>query len=178
MSHRSSRARFLDSRGKPHARKDLSEFLFRKESVAALHPYKCKCTLHFGPGCSHHQCRKPLQLLFFVDGENLLPIRLCDRDGLITNDKFCFSRWGELHLNWWRRPLRLRNRKPQRCGTLLEGNAHPGGSDEAGMDNSQTNSGAGRWSASLGSSLPVPSEMGADGRAGSPVNPDSTGGTP
>jgi hypothetical protein len=29
-------------------------------------------------------------------------------NGLITNDKFCLTRWGELQLSWWRRPLRLR----------------------------------------------------------------------
>jgi hypothetical protein len=31
-----------------------------------------------------------------------------DLDGMITNDKFCCTRWGELQLSWWRRPLRLR----------------------------------------------------------------------
>jgi hypothetical protein len=29
-------------------------------------------------------------------------------NGMITNDKFCVTRWGELQLSWWRRPLRLR----------------------------------------------------------------------
>jgi hypothetical protein len=29
-------------------------------------------------------------------------------NGIITNDKFCLSRRGQLKLNWWRRPLRLR----------------------------------------------------------------------
>ena len=29
-------------------------------------------------------------------------------NGIITNDKFCLSRTGQLKLNWWRRPLRLR----------------------------------------------------------------------
>jgi hypothetical protein len=29
-------------------------------------------------------------------------------NGMITNDKFCCTRWGELQLSWWRRPLRLR----------------------------------------------------------------------
>ncbi len=36
-------------------------------------------------------------------------------DGIITNDKFCFTRYGKLRLSWWRRPLRLRER------SLLEG---------------------------------------------------------
>lgn len=30
-------------------------------------------------------------------------------NGIITNDKFCLSRWGALALRWWRRPLRLRD---------------------------------------------------------------------
>jgi len=29
-------------------------------------------------------------------------------NGLITNDKFCCTRWGTLHLSWWRRPRQLR----------------------------------------------------------------------
>jgi hypothetical protein len=29
-------------------------------------------------------------------------------DGMISNDKFCCTRWGTLPLSWWRRPLRLR----------------------------------------------------------------------
>ena len=29
-------------------------------------------------------------------------------NGMITNDKFCCTRWGKLKLSWWRRPVRLR----------------------------------------------------------------------
>jgi hypothetical protein len=29
-------------------------------------------------------------------------------NGLITNDKFCCTRWDTLHLSWWRRPRHLR----------------------------------------------------------------------
>jgi len=29
-------------------------------------------------------------------------------DGMISNDKFCCTRWGGLQLSWWRRPNRLR----------------------------------------------------------------------
>jgi hypothetical protein len=103
---------------------------------------------------------------------------LADRDGLIINDKFCFSRLGRLRLSWWRRTLRLRNQEPRQCDTLLEENAHPGGADEAGMDNSQADSGTGRRSASLGPGLPVPSEMGTSDKAEDLVNADPTGGTP
>ncbi len=35
-----------------------------------------------------------------------LPIDLLN--GMITNDKFCCTRWSQLQLSWWRRPLRLR----------------------------------------------------------------------
>jgi hypothetical protein len=30
-------------------------------------------------------------------------------DGMISNDKFCCTRWGALQLSWWRRPQRLRH---------------------------------------------------------------------
>jgi hypothetical protein len=30
-------------------------------------------------------------------------------NGMITNDKFCLTRWGQLHLSWWRRPLKMRD---------------------------------------------------------------------
>ncbi len=30
-------------------------------------------------------------------------------NGMITNDKFCCTRWTDLQLSWWRRPLRLRS---------------------------------------------------------------------
>src|SRR5262245_20698930 len=29
-------------------------------------------------------------------------------DGVVTNDKFCWTRFGRLSLSFWRRPLRLR----------------------------------------------------------------------
>jgi hypothetical protein len=34
-------------------------------------------------------------------------------DGMITNDKFCCTRWSQLQLSWWRRPLRLRQAAEQ-----------------------------------------------------------------
>jgi hypothetical protein len=30
-------------------------------------------------------------------------------DGLIASDKFCWTRYVQLRLAWWRRPLRLRS---------------------------------------------------------------------
>jgi hypothetical protein len=41
-----------------------------------------------------------LQILFNRFEEQL--------DGMISNDKFCCTRWGALQLSWWRRPRRLR----------------------------------------------------------------------
>jgi hypothetical protein len=97
-------------------------------------------------------------------------------DGLVTNDKFCFSRWDILRLNWWRRPLRLRGTESQRCDTLLEEDTHPGGTNGAGMEDSQGSSAVCRRSAPLGHGLSVPSEMGNDDKAGDPACPNSTGG--
>jgi hypothetical protein len=38
----------------------------------------------------------------------LLGVAEVELNGLITNDKFCLTRRGQLKLTWWRRPLRLR----------------------------------------------------------------------
>lgn len=78
---------------------------------------------------------------------------MAHRDGLITNDKFCLSRFGKLKLRYWHRPLRLRS------GTLLEVEQHPGGRHDTGMDDPQTHNSTERWAAEVGSGLPVPSEM-------------------
>src|SRR5215211_4258283 len=37
-----------------------------------------------------------------------LGVRDAALDGLITSDKFCWTRHGQLRLDWWRRPLRKR----------------------------------------------------------------------
>jgi hypothetical protein len=108
--------------------------------------------------------------------QQLFEIPVVDFDGLITNDKFCFSRWSVLRLSWWRRPLRLRGTESQRCDTLLDENTHPGGTDGAGMDSSQGSSAVCRRPTPLGSGLPVPPEMGNDDEARDLVHPNSTGG--
>ena len=45
-----------------------------------------------------------------LDSAHLGGIHLqeADLNGMITNDKFCCTRWCQLRLSWWRRPLRLR----------------------------------------------------------------------
>jgi len=40
--------------------------------------------------------------------QGLLPKADGVLDGLIASDKFCWTRYGQLRLAWWRRPLRLR----------------------------------------------------------------------
>jgi hypothetical protein len=55
-----------------------------------------KVQFGFGAGLAIAQTRK----LFGIAEDKL--------NGMITNDKFCCTRWGELQLSWWRRPLRLR----------------------------------------------------------------------
>ena len=47
--------------------------------------------------------------LVVPQAEMLFQIPYRQLNGMITNDKFCCTRWGELHLSWWRRPLRLRS---------------------------------------------------------------------
>jgi hypothetical protein len=37
-----------------------------------------------------------------------IPQLMLHFDGMISNDKFCCTRWGVLQLSWWRRPNRLR----------------------------------------------------------------------
>jgi hypothetical protein len=103
-------------------------------------------------------------------------LRFNDRDGLITNGKFCFSRPGKLKLNWWRRPLRLLNTIPALCDTLLEKDPDPGGDDEAGMGHPQANGSAERRATSLGHDLSMPSEVGTSGDPGGIADADFTGG--
>ncbi len=77
-------------------------------------------------------------------------------DGLITNDKFCFTRHRQLHLNWWRRPLRLRQ-----SPLLNISLAHSGESHDTAVEHPAAGRGAQRRSAPPRSSLSTPSAMGA-----------------
>src|SRR5215207_5061056 len=65
-----------------------------------------------------------------VDSVILLLLALARRDGLVTTDKFCLSRFGRLKLSWWRFPLRLRARPQVNCPSPQEVSA-AGGSDAA-----------------------------------------------
>jgi hypothetical protein len=43
-----------------------------------------------------------------VDAQLPFAVLIKRFDGMISNDKFCCTRWGALQLSWWRRPNRLR----------------------------------------------------------------------
>jgi hypothetical protein len=43
-----------------------------------------------------------------VEAQRPLAVLITRFDGMISNDKFCCTRWGVLQLSWWRRPNRLR----------------------------------------------------------------------
>jgi hypothetical protein len=81
-------------------------------------------------------------------------------DGLITNDKFCFVRTAQLQLNWWRRPLRLRQAQSTVDATFWEKGNLPGGTDETGVADSATDGRASGWTTALGSGISVPAAMG------------------
>lgn len=46
-----------------------------------------------------------------LQAPELLGVTEIELNGIITNDKFCLSRYSELQLTWWRRPMRLREKQ-------------------------------------------------------------------
>ena len=64
---------------------------------------------------NRHNQKQPFQCLgrFELIGLDLKATALIVQEalfnGIITNDKFCCTRWATLPLSWWRRPLRLRS---------------------------------------------------------------------
>lgn len=54
-------------------------------------------------------CRELMVIATFAQDYAGLIVAIAGLNGIITNDKFCLTRWGTLELTWWRRPLRLRD---------------------------------------------------------------------
>ena len=75
------------------------------------------------------------------------------RDGLITNDKFCLSRFRQLKLSWWRLPLRLRETCLLGCPSLP--NLSAAGGNDAGVADAPD------MPASSGRAAPVGSDLSA-----------------
>ena len=86
-------------------------------------------------------------------------------NGIVTNDKFCWSRNANLKLTHWRMSLKMRvslstqtsypsNRDVELCqGGSADEKVEP---PLTAVENSPPISGTSRWSASLGSSLSTP----------------------
>ena len=98
------------------------------------------------------------------------------RDGLYTNDYFCFTRWRTLGSEHRVRRLGADSASTQQKNTLLEDQALPGGTDEARVDDLPSNNGTKRRPTTLGPGVSVPSEMGGDGETEEFVEPNHPAG--
>ena len=85
-----------------------------------------------------------------------LPVTKAMLNGMITNDKFCVTRWGELQLSWWRRPCGCDNRLIDPAGvssqakpSLLGRNHETAMGSESHWSHSMTGSAAGIMSTSF-----------------------------
>jgi hypothetical protein len=74
-------------------------------------------------------------------------------NGLITNDKFCMVRTGQLYLSHWRRPLRLRTPEPEQEVFSPSEKSDRGGSHETPVEDPSGGSGVSKRTRPLGSSL-------------------------
>lgn len=108
-----------------------------------------------------HQREHPRPCFDALDarlGEAQQPLAIAKAffDGLITNDKFCFTRHRQLKLNWWRRPLHLRQ-----SPLLKESLTRSGGDRETAVEHPAADHWAQRRSTPPRSGLSTPSAMGA-----------------
>lgn len=87
--------------------------------------------------------------------EQTLRVTKAFLDGLITNDKFCFTHRCQLHLRWWRRPLGLRH-----IPLLNDSFAHSGGSHETAVEHPAPDRRTQRRPAPPRPRLSTPSAMG------------------
>ena len=88
----------------------------------------------------------------------------CQFNGTITNDKFCMSRMGRLHLTWWRLPLRARIPVTTQTGYPTDVNemecCHQEGThEETEVQHPASHERDCRCATTVGSSLPVSYSM-------------------
>lgn len=76
-----------------------------------------------------------------------------DFNGLITNDKFCLTRTGQLRLSHWRRPLRLRATTCVQKVYSDSEKSESGGNHETPVEDFTRKTGISERTAPLGSSL-------------------------
>jgi hypothetical protein len=74
-------------------------------------------------------------------------------NGLITNDKFCMIRTGQLQLNHWRRPLRLRASDTEQKVYSASEKSECGGSHETPVENLSGSTGISKRTEPMGPSL-------------------------
>jgi hypothetical protein len=74
-------------------------------------------------------------------------------NGLITNDKFCMTRTGQLRLNHWRRPLRLRTSDTEQMVYSASEESECGGSHETPVENPSGSTGISKRPEPMGPSL-------------------------
>ena len=74
-------------------------------------------------------------------------------NGLITNDKFCMTRTGQLRLSHWRRPLRLRASDTEQKVYSASEKSECGGSHETPVENLSGSTGIPERTEPMGSSL-------------------------
>ena len=80
-------------------------------------------------------------------------------NGIIANDKFCMTRYGQLRLSWSRHAVYLQGKIRRESGYPADEHAHSGGTDETPVAHPSYDSHAGERPAALGSSLSEPSAM-------------------
>jgi hypothetical protein len=80
-------------------------------------------------------------------------------NGLITKDKFCYSRQTKLPLTWSRYEVWLKRKAKISQNTPPEPNKKTGGENEASMACEATNSRQDGWTEEMGSGLPTAIRM-------------------
>lgn len=78
---------------------------------------------------------------------------------MITNDKFCLSRFGKLKLNWSRYAVYLQRSAKVTSRYPLDEVIHQGGTYETTMAHSTPDEPTSGWTTTLGSGLPTVAQL-------------------